>query len=142
MGFLRFLFLLILIVSVAVFAFVNNDLVSLDPWPFYADVTISLSVLIVALVFLGYLFGKIDSWFAYSPLRSALRAQRKQNKKLNAEQQKLAEKVEGLRENLENISGTEVAQPVSNKKPLFANLKNKLSSIFKRKNKQEDFWCL
>ncbi|MBO7555899.1 MAG: LapA family protein [Alphaproteobacteria bacterium] len=142
MGFFRFLFIVAFVVVVAVFAFVNNDLLSLDPWPFNAEVTISLSVLIVALVLWGFLFGKIDSWFAYSPLRSELRVQRRQNKKLNAEQQKLAEKVEGLRENLENMGSSETSQPVPEKKSKFAGFKSKISSIFKRKPKQEDFWCL
>jgi cell division protein FtsB len=142
MGFFRFLFIVAFVVVVAVFAFVNNDLLTLDPWPFNAEVTISMSVLTVALVFLGFLFGKIDSWFAYSPVRSELRAQRRQNKKLNAEQQKLAEKVEGLRENLENINSAETPQPSPEKKSKFAGFKNKISSVFKRKPKQEDFWCL
>ena len=142
MGFFRFLFILLFIVVLSVLAFVNNDLVGIDLWPFYLQITISLSVLIVALVFFGFLFGKIDSWFAYSPLRSALRAQRKQNKKLNAEQQKLAEKVEGLRENLENMGNQENNQQKPEKKSRFAAFRNKLSSVFKRKPKQEDFWCL
>ena len=142
MGFIRFLLILVWIAALAVLAFVNNDLVNIDLWPFYVEITISLSVLIVALVLLGFLVAKIDSWFAYSPLRSELRAQRKKNKKLNEEQQKLAEKVEGLRENLENATAAEPSQISAEKKSKFANLKNKLSSLFKRKTKQEDFWCL
>ena len=142
MRFLRFVIFIPLVIAIAVIAFMNNDMVSINLWPFYINITASLSIVIIALVFFGYLFGKIDSWLAYSPLRSALRSQKRQNKKLNAEQQKLVEKVEGLKENLSNIRSDSPSAPVTNKASAFSRIKQKVSGLFKRKPKQNDFWCL
>src|SRR5574344_2346524 len=56
-------------------------------------------VLFTCLAF-GYIWGKINSWFAYAPMRSELRKQKKANKNLNKEQEKLSETVDGLQKNL------------------------------------------
>ena len=142
MSFLRFIIGVSLIVAISVVAFMNNDMVSINLWPFYITITASLSVVIVVLVLFGYIIGKIDSWMAYSPLRTALRSQRRQNKKLNAEQQKLVEKVEGLKENLENIKTADSAFHHSDKPSSGSKIKQKISGLFKRRPQQDDFWCL
>ena len=139
MSFLRFILFLPILVALADLAFVNNDMVTIDLWPFYVKITISVSVLIIALSLFIFLYAKIDSWLAYSRLRSELRAQKRQNKKLNVEQKKLVEEVEGLRENIESVT------PIVTKKEddgKLAVLKAKVASWFKRKPKEEDFWCL
>ncbi|MBR1648220.1 MAG: LapA family protein [Alphaproteobacteria bacterium] len=139
MSFLKFLIGIPLIVIIAVTAFMNNDVVTLNLWPFYVKgVQVSMSVIIVVLSVMGYLIGKIDSWMSYAPMRLALSSSRRQNKRLNAEQQKLVEKVEGLKENLENIKSGESNYE---KAPQPDSLKQKILGVFKKnKPKQDDFW--
>lgn len=140
MSFLKLIIGLPLIIIIAVIAFMNNEMVSINLWPFYLEINATLSVVIVVLVLFGYLVGKIDAWMSYAPMRLSLRKQKRQNKKLSAEQQKLVEKVEGLKENLENIKAPAIQEEP---KPSVANqLKQKLSGLFKSKPKQDDFWCL
>lgn len=143
MSFFKLIIGLPLIIIIAVIAFMNNEMVTINLWPFYIEITATLSVVIIFLALFGYIIGKLDSWVSYAPLRLALRNQLRQNKKLNAEQQRLVEKVEGLKENLENIKTNESAnaQPVE-KANLSSKLKQKFSGLFKSKPKQDDFWCL
>ena len=143
MSFFKLIIGLPLIIIIAVIAFMNNEMVTINLWPFYIEITATLSVVIIFLALFGYIIGKLDSWVSYAPLRLALRNQLRQNKKLNAEQQRLVEKVEGLKENLENIKTNEPAnaQPVE-KANLTSKLKQKFSGLFKSKPKQDDFWCL
>ena len=141
MSFFRFLIGIALIVTVAVLAVMNNELVSISLWPFYIDIKAAMSIVIIALVLFGYIFGKIDSWAAYSPLRSALRLQKRQNKKLNVEQQKLVEKVEGLKENLESMKSAEVSVINNAKVSMAEKFKQKISGLLKKKTKQDNFWC-
>lgn len=131
MGFVKMLIGLPLIVVIFAFAFVNNDLVTFNLWPFYVEITISLSVAIVFFIVFGFILGKISSWMSYAPLRKQLRKQKKQNKKLSKEQQKLAEKVSGLQDNLDTlkVKTAEVQEP----KPPF---KERLKNLFKRKEKE------
>lgn len=142
MGFFRFIIGIPLIVAVAVVAFMNNEMVSINLWPFYLNIQATLSIVIIALVVFGYIVGKLDSWAAYSPLRSALRSQRRQNKRLNVEQQKLAQKFEGLKENLENMKAVENSTNGATKTSKFELFKQKMSGLFKKKAKRDDFWCL
>ena len=109
MSFFKLIIGLPLIIIIAVIAFMNNEMVTINLWPFYIEITATLSVVIIFLALFGYIIGKLDSWVSYAPLRLALRNQLRQNKKLNAEQQRLVEKVEGLKENLENIKTNEPA---------------------------------
>lgn len=131
MGFIRLLIGLPLLIVILVFAFVNNDLVEFNLWPFYVEITVSQSVAIVAFILLGYIWGKISSWMAYAPLRAQLRKQKKENKKLNKEQQKLTEQVSGLQENIEALK-TQTAELMP-PKPTF---KERLKNLFKRKEKE------
>ncbi len=144
MGFIKMVIGLPLIVVIAVFAFVNNDMATFSLWPFGMEITLSLSVAIVFLVVFGYIIGKLDSWLSYAPLRRALRAQQKQNKKLSKEQQELAGKVESLKGDLETAKA-KIEPPVEYLRPenKKTSLKDKFSNLFKRKEKpKDDFWCL
>lgn len=126
MSFIKTLIRLIVLAVILYFAFINNDLAVFDLWPFEIEITVSLSVAIVFFVLFGFIWGKFDSWFSYSPLRRALRHQKKQNKKLNKEQQKLAKEVEDLQGDITELKEKEAATP----KPT---LKQRISSWFKRK---------
>jgi len=128
MGFIKLLIGLPILIIILIFAFVNNDLVTFNLWPFYFEVTVSLSVAIVFFILLGFLLGLLWMWLSYAPVRKALREQKKQNKKLNKEQRKLAEQVSGLQTNLENIKAVHAAAP----KP---SVKDRLKAIFFRNKK-------
>lgn len=126
MGFVKMLIGLPLLIVILVFAFVNNDLATFNLWPFYIEITISLSVAIVSFIVFGFILGKLSSWMSYAPMRAQLRKQRKQNKKLSKEQQKLNDKVSGLQENLETLKAVEVKEPK-------ISFKERLKNIFKHK---------
>lgn len=117
---------LIVLAVVLFFAFMNNDLAMFSLWPFDIEITVSLSVAVVFFVFFGFFWGKFDSWFAYSPLRTALRRQKKENKKLNKEQQKLTKEVEGLQDDITTLKEKEASMPK-------APLKERIAYWFKRK---------
>lgn len=147
MSFIRMIIGLPLIIVAAVFAFVNNDMAVFSLWPFNVEITASLSVAIVFFLVAGYIIGKLDSWLSYSPLRSALRSQQRQNRKLSREQQALAGKVESLKGDLQNAKAKAEAEAeaaaASEKELPKSGLKAKLSGWFKRKPAaDEDFWCL
>ena len=122
MSFIRILIGLPLIIIIAIFAFVNNDLASFNLWPFYLEVTVSLSVAIVFFILSGFILGEFFSWLRYAPLRKALRQQKKANKKLNKEQQKLVEKVSGLEENIETLKSEDKSEPKPTLGTKFKNL--------------------
>ena len=107
MGFIKLLISLPLLVAVLVFAFVNNDLATFNLWPFYIEVTVSLSVAIVFFIAFGFIWGRLLSWISNAPTRAALRKQTRRNKKLHKEQQKLAQEVEVLHVNIANMQDTE-----------------------------------
>ena len=94
MGFIKMLIGVPLLMVILVFAFVNNDLATFNLWPFYIEITVSLSVAIVFFILLGFILGEFFSWLSYSPVRKALRSQKKENKKLNKEQQKLVKEMD------------------------------------------------
>lgn len=128
MNFIKMLIGLPLIIVILIFAFVNNDLATFNLWPFYVEVTVSLSVAIVFFIVMGFVWGKIDSWMSYAPMRKSLRHQKKQNKKLSKEQLKLAREVEGLQVNISTLKEKEVVAP----KPSF---KERLAKFFKSRKK-------
>ncbi|MCQ2741053.1 MAG: LapA family protein [Alphaproteobacteria bacterium] len=103
MTFIKALIGLIFICTTFVFAFVNNDMADFNLWPTGIEVTVSLSVAVVFFVIFGYVFGWLITWLSYSPVRRALRLQRKENKKLNKEQEKLTKEIEGLHGNIETL---------------------------------------
>lgn len=129
MGFIKMLIGLPILIIILIFAFVNNDLATFNLWPFYFEVTVSLSVAVVFFILLGFVLGMFWMWLSYAPVRKALRQQKKQNKKLSKEQQKLVEKVSGLQSNLETMKAAEAALP----KPSFG---QRLKQIFSRTPKE------
>lgn len=126
MGFIKFVIGLPLVILLLVFAFTNNDLVTLKIWPTDIEIITSLSVTIVFLVVLGYIIGWFFTWMSYLPVRSALRAHKRQNKKLSKEQEKLTKEVEDLHGNIETLKSS---APLSEKK----SLKEKIRELFSKK---------
>jgi|GEM_PF-247157 len=134
-----------LLIAIAIFAFMNNDMVTFDFWPFTTKVTISQSVAIVFFLLFGYFVGKLDSWLSYAPLRRALRSQLKQNRKLNEQQVKLCEKVEVLKEDLVNAkletSGVRIeASSMPKLTDKIKGLFQRLPSLPKKEPKSDDYW--
>ena len=132
MSFLKMLIGLPIIIIILIFAFVNNDLATFSFWPFYLEITVSQSVATVFFIILGFILGKMDSWVSYSPLRRALRQQKKENKKLNKEHVKLTEQVTSLQGDIVNLK--EEAEDIKNQipKPTF---KERLARLFKKAEK-------
>ena len=123
MNYLRLLIKIPLLILVIVFAVINNDFATFNLKPFNLNITVSLSVLILVLFFSGYVLGRIDSFVANAPLRAQLRHQRKANKALNKEQEKLHETVSSLQEDLQHLKNKEPQKP---KQPL----KEKMANFF------------
>lgn len=111
MGFIKALIGIPLAFVVLIFAFVNNDMANFSLWPTGIVITVSLSVAIVFLIIAGYIIGWFFTWLSYVPVRRALRVQKKQNKKLSKEQEKLAKTVEGLHGNLETLKAAVPVEP-------------------------------
>ncbi len=130
MGFVKMLIGLPLLAVILIFAFVNNDLVNFSLWPFYIEITVSLSVAVVFFILVGFIIGWFFTWLSYSSVRSALRQQKKQNKKLNKEQQKLTKEMEDLHVNLASLKELEAQRP----KPSFS---AKFKGFFSRSAKKE-----
>ena len=126
MGFIKMLIGLPLLAVILIFAFMNNDLATFNLWPFYLEITVSLSVAIVFFILFGFLLGEFFAWLSYAPVRKALRSQKKQNKKLSKEQLKLVKEMESLHENIETLKEKEAALP----KP---SVKERLKNLFRRK---------
>ena len=111
MNFLRMIIAIPLIIIVVVFAVINNDFATFNLKPFDLDITVSLSVLILVLFFAGYLLGRFDAFVANAPLRANLREQKKANKALNKEHEKLNAKFSDLKEDWEELKNKETAAP-------------------------------
>ena len=131
MGFIKMLIGIPLLAVILVFAFVNNDLATFNLWPFYIEITVSLSVAIVFFILFGFIIGEMFSWMSYAPVRRALRNQRKQNKKLSKEQTKLVKEVETLQGNLETLKEQTPPKPK-------LSLKERFKNLFKTKDREDD----
>ena len=68
-------------------------------------------VVLLLCVAVGYIIGKLNSWFNYLPLRRDLRLQKKANKALNIEQAKLNNTVNDLKQNLAGLQEKAAANP-------------------------------
>ena len=55
MSFVKMIIGLPLIVIIAVFAFVNNDMAVFSLWPFNMEITVSLSVAVIFFIVFGYI---------------------------------------------------------------------------------------
>lgn len=130
MGFIKMLIGIPLIIVILVFAFVNNDLATFNLWPFYIEITVSLSVAIVFFLLVGFFIGSFFSWLSYAPVRKALRTQKKECRKLTKKQEELTKEVDSLHENIKVLKEQE---PKSEKISLGARIKN----LFKRQIKEK-----
>ncbi len=130
MNFFKMLIELPIIIVVLIFAFVNNDFVTFSLWPFLVEITVSQSVVIVFLILFGFILGKLDSYISYSPLRKALRQQKKANKILNKEQQRLNEKVSDLEGNI--VSLKEENKTIKENEPKLS-MRERLRRLFHKK---------
>mgnify|MGYP007069856131 CR=1 FL=1 len=81
-------------------AHVENQAFSFELWPLDTIVQVNAKLTLCALILFGFIWAKINSWFAYSPIRRALYAQVKANKVLNKEQEKLNKTVDGLQKDI------------------------------------------
>ncbi len=103
MKLLRYMFEIPLI-AIAVWGIYNAQAVEtgivLSLWPLDTDVHVNTKLLLFCFIVYGYMWSKINSWFNYAPTRQELRRQRKANKVLNKEQEKLNEAVNGLKQNI------------------------------------------
>ncbi|MBP5215231.1 MAG: LapA family protein [Alphaproteobacteria bacterium] len=108
-------------------------------WPAEDDVKRILTlhtkpVLFICLLF-GYLLGRLDAWFSYASLRAELRHQRKTNKELNKEQDKLNQTVSGLKHDIIGLQEKALKEIVAPKAS--DGTKSKWWSIFKKKSSSE-----
>lgn len=108
---IRMLISIPIIAVILVFAFVNNELVTFNLWPFDIEVTSSFSVVVIGLILLGFIFGRISAWIAYLPLRKNLVVYKMQNKKLCKENQKFCDEVVGLKGNIDSLKNKETMAP-------------------------------
>ena len=129
MGFIKALIGLPLAFIILVFAFVNNDMATFSLWPTGIEVTVSLSVAIVFFVITGYVIGCFFTWLSYTPVRRALKSEKKQNKKLSKEQEKLVKEVEGLHIDIESLK---TSAPIEEKPSWKDKLKK---AFFTKKNR-------
>ena len=103
---MKFLYYLIEIplIAAAVWLVVNahadGEVFNFELWPMQYEIQVNMKLALCAFILFGFIWAKINSWFAYSPLRCALRSQKKANKVLNKEQVKLNETVNGLQKNI------------------------------------------
>ncbi|MEE6206839.1 MAG: LapA family protein [Alphaproteobacteria bacterium] len=90
-------------------------------------------IVLILCVAVGYIIGKLNSWFNYIPLRRDLRQQKKANKALNMEQAKLNNTVNDLKQNIAGLQEKVQANPsaaiVSEKKGM-KSVFSKITSAF------------
>lgn len=133
---MRFLYYLIEIplIAVAVWMVVNtnvgNNGFEFELWPLESEIQINTKLALCIFLLYGFIWGEINLWFAYSPLRRALRSQKKANKVLNKEQEKLNETVDDLQKNIiglqEKAKQQEIEYARNNPKP---SLKQKIAAL-------------
>ncbi|MDR1026314.1 MAG: LapA family protein [Lactobacillus sp.] len=105
MNLIRMVVLIFVLLVLLVFCFNNNDLVTLNLWPFFGEddvVEVTLSVVIFFLSAFSFIFGMFFVWVSYAP---ALRSQKYQNKKLIKANSKMAAQVVDLKEDLNTLKG-------------------------------------
>ncbi len=132
MAFIKTLIGLPILLIILVFALVNNDLATFNLWPLGFEVEVSLSVVVIILIFFGFMLGNLFLWLSYSPLRKELRSHKKNNKKLSKAQDKLTKEMECLQSDLEDFK--EVEKVINPKPTFFQKIKNKL----KKKSKKNE----
>lgn len=137
---IRMLISLPIIAVILVFAFVNNELVTFNLWPFDIEVTSSFSVVVISLILIGYVLGRLSGWIAYLPLRKDLVMYKMQNKKLCKVHKKVCDDFANLKgdfdkkskETLTDVTIIEEFQPQKENKSGF---KETLVKLFKSPEK-------
>lgn len=81
-------------------AYTESEIFTFELWPLQSEIQVNEKLALCFFMLFGFIWAKINSWFAYSPLRRALRSQKKANRVLNKEQEKLNETVTGLQKNI------------------------------------------
>ena len=84
--------LIVIAIWLIINANVENQVFSFELWPLDTVVQVNAKLTLCAFILFGFIWAKINSWFAYAPIRRALYAQKKANKVLNKEQEKLNKK--------------------------------------------------
>lgn len=134
MSIIRMLISLPIVIVILIFAFVNNQLITFNLWPFDIEMTVSFSVIVVVLILFGFVWAKISSWFAYLPLRKDLIFCKRQVNKLQKENQKVHKEFQGLKGSLnskEDKSSTPDVEIIRTNE----GLKNTLVRLFKSPKK-------
>lgn len=104
----------------------------LSLWPFERVIKVNVLPVLVTFILFGYLLGRINAWFKYAPLRRDLKQQRKTNRVLNKEHEKLNETVTGLKQDIQGLQEQAKANlpdySDENSKGWFSSLKNRFKS--------------
>ena len=133
-----FLYYVLVLPIVAVIAWllygVETSAEGISFYPYTYD-CINPQVVLFVFLIVGYLIGKLNSFFNYLPIRRDLRMQRKANKELNQEHEKLNTTVIGLKQ---DIMGLQQKASVNTSETihehnLFINRWHKFKSLFSAK---------
>ena len=104
----------------------------LSLWPFERVIKVNVLPVLVTFILFGYLLGRINAWFKYAPLRRDLKQQRKTNRVLNKEHEKLNETVTGLKQDIQGLQEQAKANlpdySDESSKGWFSSLKNRFKS--------------
>lgn len=115
----------------------NGIVISL--WPLDSEIHARTALVLFCFLLYGFIWGRISSWFGYSSVRSDLRRQRKANRDLNREQEKLNETVSGLKQNIQGLMEQKVQKEnipaESGKSSFWQKIKTKVSAA---KNSKSD----
>lgn len=135
MNFIRGLIEIPVVLLVVVLAVINDGFVTFSLKFVDLNVTLSLSLLILALFVTGYIVGRIDGYFANAPLRSKLRENKKAAKILNKEHQKLGKEHEKLNANFSHLKEDweQLKTSKENQQEPKISLKNRFSNAFRFK---------
>lgn len=104
----------------------------LSLWPFERVIKVNTLPMLATFIVFGYLWGRINAWFKYAPLRRDLRLQRKTNRVLNKEHEKLNETVTGLKQDIQGLQEQAKANlsdySDESKKNWFSSIKDRFNS--------------
>ncbi|MBR2136952.1 MAG: hypothetical protein IJ852_03190 [Alphaproteobacteria bacterium] len=129
MRFLHYILMLPLVICAAVVIYLADSASGITFVPFFNE-EFNVKVILALVLIFGYFCGRLNSWFVYAPTRRDLRLQKKANKALHKEHNKLNETVTGLQQDITNMKATPaVSSPVSGAtRGLLAEIKNKFSA--------------
>lgn len=111
---MRFIYYLIVLPIIALLTWLlygistSEEGIAFAQWP---QDCIKPQIVLIVFLALGYILGKLNSWFNYLPLRYNLKQQMKTNKALNIEQEKLSHAVDDLKLNIAGLQEKVAANP-------------------------------